>query len=170
MGDHHSTTVLRGLRWYPTWAPKEVETQFCQYKSARDCRRHRTGYNNSGIITPRSQKHFLDSFQIQRIMIVETVFLLIMNQTKFSLVHIQKVYCHYDHIPLNLKRIKKLFIWIHLYSLCQSVCRQVSNCARKMIKSRDTNLEIWCFEKLKLLAIMGAWLRDLLNPLGIILL
>ena len=44
-----------------------------------------------------------NSLQIEKNMIVVTVFLLIMNQIKFHLVHNQKENCHYDHIPLNLE-------------------------------------------------------------------
>ena len=33
-----------------------------------------------------------------------------MNTTEFNLVHNQKENCHYDHIRLNLKEIRKLFL------------------------------------------------------------
>ena len=53
-----------------------------------------------------------NSFQINRNTIVVTVFLLIMNPTNFRLVNNQKENCNYDRIHINLKRIRKRFLWI----------------------------------------------------------
>ena len=47
-------------------------------------------------------------------MIVVTVFLLIMNQPKFHLVHNQKENYHYDHIPLNLIENENLLQWDYI--------------------------------------------------------
>ena len=43
-------------------------------------------------------------------MIVVMVFLLIMNQTEFNLVYIQKENRHYDHISLDLKGTRNQFL------------------------------------------------------------
>ena len=53
---------------------------------------------------------FSDYLQIERNMIVVTVFILIMNPTEFRLVHNQKENSHYDHIPINLKVFGNLFL------------------------------------------------------------
>ena len=49
------------------------------------------------------REFFSNSFQIEKNTIAVTVFLLIMNETKFRWIHNQKGNCHYDCIPLNLK-------------------------------------------------------------------
>ena len=38
------------------------------------------------------------------------VLLLIMNQTEFHLIYNQKENCHYNHIPVNLKGIRNIFL------------------------------------------------------------
>ena len=52
-----------------------------------------------------------DYFQIARNIIVAIVFHLIINQTEFRLVHNQKKYCQYDHIPFNLKGNYNIVFW-----------------------------------------------------------
>ena len=58
----------------------------------------------------RWEEWIYDSLQIDRIMIVETVFLLIMNQTEFRLAYNQKENCHCDHNPFHLQGIINPFL------------------------------------------------------------
>ena len=51
-------------------------------------------------------------FQIEKIMIVVTVFLLIMKPTEFRLIHIQTDNRQNGHIPLNLKGIRNVFLGV----------------------------------------------------------
>ena len=53
------------------------------------------------------RESFSDSLEIERNLIVVTVFLFVMNQTESNFVHKRKEYCHYGHIPLKLEGIKK---------------------------------------------------------------
>ena len=46
-------------------------------------------------------------------MIILIVFILIMNQTEFPLVHNQKENCHKDHNSFNLKVIRILFLLVY---------------------------------------------------------
>ena len=70
-----------------------------------------------------SDKYISDSLQIARNMIVVTVFLFLREQTEVRLVHNQKENCHSDHIPLNLKRIRNIFVWV-LEILCFKKARK----------------------------------------------
>ena len=49
------------------------------------------------------ENYISNSFQIERDMIVVTVFLLILNQIVIHLVQNRKKNCHYDYIPFKLK-------------------------------------------------------------------
>ena len=66
------------------------------------------------LLELHSEKYVSDCFQIKRKMILVTDFLSIMNQTEFHLVHNQDESCHYDYISLNLKIIRKLFLWMYI--------------------------------------------------------
>ena len=57
------------------------------------------------------EKEICDSFHIERLMIVVTISLLIINQTEFILILNQKE--NYDHIPFNLKEIINLFLYVY---------------------------------------------------------
>ena len=52
-------------------------------------------------VVVHTQKQISDHAQIERNAIVVTVFLLIIDQTKFRLAHNQKENCHNDQIPIN---------------------------------------------------------------------
>ena len=58
----------------------------------------------------RTEKLIYDSFQTERSMIVVTVFILIINQTNFSLVYNKKKNCCFDRISVNL-------VTVFLYTL-----------------------------------------------------
>ena len=58
------------------------------------------------------EKSIFEHFQINRNMIVVTVFLLIINQKEFHLAYDQKDHKPKDHIPFNLKIIWNKFIWV----------------------------------------------------------
>ena len=59
-------------------------------------RRHKNG------TTMPLQNYINESFQIERKMIVVTVFFLILNQMEILLVQNRKENCHHDHIPFNV--------------------------------------------------------------------
>ena len=75
--------------------------------SLRSCSLY-IGLNGSSNV--HLEKYY--SFQIERSMVVVTVFLLIINQTEFRWVHNQKDHRHYDHIPFNFKGII-IFVSVH---------------------------------------------------------
>ena len=79
-----------------------------------------------------SEKQFSVYFQIERSMIVVTFFLLIMNQTEYCLGYIQKGNCHYDHIPLNLRVNRNLFLCL----------QHVSNQRMVAIKRRRLHIRV----------------------------
>ena len=56
-------------------------------------------------------------FQIERITIVVTVFLLIMKQIWVRLVQNEKENCNYNHIPINLKGLRNVFVSVYIYTL-----------------------------------------------------
>ena len=70
-----------------------------------------------------SDNPFYNSFQIENNTLVVTVFLLIMNQTDFHLVHNQKKNCHYESIPFNLKRIRK-----------KCICEEQGRCVTRSLR------------------------------------
>ena len=51
-----------------------------------------------------------DYLQIEWNMIVVTIFLMLMNQTEFYLVHNQQENYHYDNIPFTSKGIRTLIV------------------------------------------------------------
>ena len=63
----------------------------------------RENFAQGKLVFYTREKWIQDSFQIQRNMTVATVFLFIIKQIEFLLVHNQKETRHYDHIPFNLK-------------------------------------------------------------------
>ena len=62
--------------------------------------------DNAGLpkpVTIHWENYISISYQIEWVMIVVTVFLSILKQMEFHLVHNRKENCHHDHIPFNLK-------------------------------------------------------------------
>ena len=112
--DHHNAIVLRGFRGALDWVPimpwdANLSVHQCNFWQSV----HWKNYTSI-------------SFHIEWDMIVCTVFLSILNQIEFHLVHNQIENCHHDHIPFNVKRIGNIDFSVHGLPKITLAVREIS--------------------------------------------